>query len=588
MRSGMTVEEAYTLLTPFGVPNLMQRDVWRSLVDEEEGGLLLLAPSGTGKTEAVMVPGLAMGRRVFIILPASSLVDDHFGRFTDMLRRISAEDSKRSYALIIDAGTHTRRLVWRNGRSLTRHPQRQHGYHGDIVVTTLDTFLCRFFGFGEPRNSYYHPLHIRHGLREGLYCFDEAHAFDAATWTNFHHLLQALFERGLDVAVMTATMPPEFAADLHFLEKRDWVNYPNRKALNESQEHEEPRRELHYIPCAPEDVVERLVEQALQHHSASRRTIVTAETVPDAVAVFEALGGRRGESMLLYHERLTSSRREKVYPELKRRESAGEGYLLIATRAIEVGCDLDAHTLITQLCSPAQLIRRVGRCNRQGKMEDARVIVVGRPSSGNLPGLSDEDRKAYCVTLAQLSGQAFDATAVQAHIVRQPSPDDRVEIAFDILYEYLYEASVENKPLHDKGLMTTPSWEPSLTLCTGLDNEDRPINPVKVSVEKCATDEEGLLTPDCRLLLRTLNRHNQRFEYEPLSGGWRCAYSMHMVALAPSGEYDEQAGYAHPPKLFLRRGHDWDNAYRRLLLHPGRGDTERDSWLWYMACRKEE
>ena len=42
-----------------------------------------------------------------------------------------------------------------------------------------------------------------------------------------------------------------------------------------------------------------------------------------------------------------------------------KGYLLFTTSAIEVGCDLDAHLLITELCNPDSLIQRAGRCNRK-------------------------------------------------------------------------------------------------------------------------------------------------------------------------------------------------------------------------------
>ncbi|WP_396231971.1 hypothetical protein [Geminocystis sp. GBBB08] len=35
---------------------------------------------------------------------------------------------------------------------------------------------------------------------------------------------------------------------------------------------------------------------------------------------------------------------------------------------MEVGCDLNCKTLITQLCPPENLIQRAGRCNRKGNI----------------------------------------------------------------------------------------------------------------------------------------------------------------------------------------------------------------------------
>lgn len=582
MCSHITAEEVYTNLTSFESPNPMQQDVWRALVNEKAGGLLLLAPTGSGKTEAVTVPGLAMGRRLFVILPARSLVDDQIGRFEKMLQKASAFNTKRPYALIVDTGAHSQRWVWRDGEKLTKRPQRRHYYQGDIVVTTLDKFLYRFFGFGQPRKSYIFPLRVHHGLREPLFCFDEAHTYDAVAWSNFRLLLRALFEKGLDVVAMTATMPDEFADELFYLEQRNWVSGQNRKNLNEWSKRGEPQRELFYVPCPDQEIVERLVEQAEQYHQSGHRTIVAVETVRDAVAVFEALDGRKRDEVFLYHGRLTGERRREVYRGLKQMEEEDREYLLVTTSAIEVGCDLNAHTLITQFCNPEQLLQRIGRCNRQGKMINARVIIVGERIPEYLTTIPDEEMQtAYRATLAKLSGHALDTAAVQAHIVKQPNPDDRVEIAFHMLYEYVYEAAVENKPLHDKGLVFTRSWEPSLTLCTGFDNENHPVNPVQISVERFVAYDENSLSADCHLFHRVFDQRDYRTVLKPLRYGG-CAYLMDIVAEVPPEWYDEHLGYAELPRLFQRQ---WQRGYRKQLSHPL--DNGKSLWLWYLASREE-
>ena len=49
---------------------------------------------------------------------------------------------------------------------------------------------------------------------------------------------------------------------------------------------------------------------------------------------------------------------------------------------------------------------------------------------------------------------------------------------FDMLYEYVYDAKLENKPLHDKGFIITREWEPSLTLCTGIGSKGELLDAV--------------------------------------------------------------------------------------------------------------
>jgi CRISPR-associated endonuclease/helicase Cas3 len=299
------------------------------------------------------------------------------------------------------------------------------------------------------------------------------------------------------------------------------------------------------------------------------------------VAIFGELEGRERKEVLLYHGRLTGGRRQKVYAELKRREKADEEYLLVTTSAIEVGCDLNAHTLITQFCNPEQLLQRVGRCNRRGEMTDACVVVVGERIPEYLTTVSEEVQEAYRATLTRLSRRALDTVAIQAHIVKQVNPDDRVEIAFRMLYEYVYDAAVENKPLHDKGLVFTRSWEPSLTLCTGFDDEGHTINAVQVSIERCATYDEEKLTPECYLFRRTFNRHDYGAVIEPLRYGG-CAYLIDMVAEVPPEWYDEHMGYSELPKLFQRR---WQRGYRKQFSRPV--EAGKSLWLWYLAPREE-
>ncbi len=573
MRFGSTVGEAYQTLTQFS-PNPMQEDIWRALVEDENGGLLLLAPTGSGKTEAVAVPGLALGRRIFVVLPSRSLVDDQFVRFAKMVQRASACDTSRPYSLVVDTGALSERRVWNRGVPVG-NPQRRHLYQGDIILTTLDKFLYRFFGFGEPRKSYVFPLHIHYGLHHPLFCFDEAHSYDAVAWTNFRLLLRALYEKGLDVVAMTATMPPAFAADLNFLDKQNWVDGPNRARLDKFTRRANPQRGLTYVSCELDKVPNKMIALAQEHHAPDRRTIVVVGTVRDAVTIHRQLDGA-----LLYHGRLTAMQRWKIYHQLKRYEEKGEGYLLATTSAIEVGCDLDAHTLITQLCDPDQLLQRAGRCNRKGEMKSAQVIVVGNRIPWFLTVLSDEAQAAYRATLMEMNGNILDSTAVQRHIIKEPNLDYRVEVAFRMLYEYVYEAAVENKGLHDKGLVITRSWEPSVILYTDIDANGQLRNPVRVSIKQCVANSKDELTPGCRVYRRTFSQQEHQPVIEPLRYGG-CAYLVDLIVKVPMGFFDEEIGYAKVPKVFLRQKRWSDDPYRERLIYPL--PNGKQAWLWYVA-----
>jgi len=191
-------------------PNPMQEVVWRYFANTNGLGigLLLKGPTGSGKTEAIVIPALVHGRRLIMAYPTRSLVDDQIARLSKILANYSRLNDGKPVTLNIDTGATSERQTWVNGEEIKIiGNMRRHLYQGDIIITTLDKFLYRFFGFGEPDKSFIFPLRINYGLKQSLICFDEAHSYDEVAFTNFTQLVRTLYERGLDVALMTATMP---------------------------------------------------------------------------------------------------------------------------------------------------------------------------------------------------------------------------------------------------------------------------------------------------------------------------------------------------------------------------------------------
>ncbi len=583
----------YSAIAGLEQPNPMQREAWGRVCDDRLGtGLLLKAPTGSGKTEAVSVPVLAAGdRRLIMVYPTRSLVQDQIGRFSHMLRRRSEQVLERSFSLVVDTGAQSARYVWKGGE-VRQSPgsARRHLYHGDVIVTTLDKFLYRFFGFGEPTKSYIFPLRIHYGARKTLVCFDEAHAYEGVAFSNFRRLVHMLYEKAVDVVLMTATMPPAFVDEFDFLDRLDYIGdsaHVQALAAFERVQFPErchPDKRLSYLPLSVQappsgglsPAVEAMIDQARQRAAPSKRVIVTAERVADAAAIYKALRVLRPDvQVLLYHGRLTAPQRTRVYERLIDLERRDEGYVLVSTSAIEVGCDLDAHLLITQLCDPECLIQRAGRCNRKHRYPDAQVLVVGDTIPGWLTGLQAEDLAQYRAVIAALDGQVMDTTAIAACIRKQPVWDYRVEMMFDMLYEYVYEARLENKGLHDKGLVITRSWEPTLTLCTGQDADGRPQDVLEVPARQCAARNGEPLTPGVSLFKETYDAREHKWQRRPI-GRWECAYAIDAVACLQGYPFDEELGYVDLPVVFGSRHRD---GYRRVLV---REENERTSRIWYI------
>ena len=179
-------------------------------------------------------------------------------RLIDVKNTLARASKKtgRSYALVVDTGDESERTVFENGERLPKG--RRHLYDGDVILTTFDKFLYRFFGFGEPQKSYIYPFRIHHsGERENLFCFDEAHAYDQVAFVNFERLVKALYKANLDMVVMTATMPETYQKELHFLDTVDYSTGTKQQKLTEYQNRPFPNKKIKHIAAKPKEVRKR-------------------------------------------------------------------------------------------------------------------------------------------------------------------------------------------------------------------------------------------------------------------------------------------------------------------------------------------
>jgi len=547
-------------------PYPMQAEMWKRIMSDD-CAVLLKSPTGSGKTEAVLIPSLASGRRLFMIFPTRSLVEDQIGRVTEKLIQLSG--SGKQYTLVIDTGGQSQRRVFLNKKEITdqQFNSRRHLYDGDVVITTLDKFLYRFFGFGDERKGYIFPFRIFNGLKRNLFVFDEAHAYEDTAFTNFLRLIRALYVAHLDVILMTATMPKSYADEFDFLDVVDYLG--SKKPYSKT---------LQYVPAEKSQLVEKVIAEAQSRVNEKKRLIVTVDTVEDAVSVWKKLG-----KPLLYHGRLDNDQRKKVYAELKRRESVGEGYILVTTSAIEVGCDLNADYLITEICNPASLIQRAGRCNRRNDRENAEVVVIGNGIKDFLREISEENEQVFIDKLQEKSGGAFIADDYLELTQRGIAFDYRAEIMFDMLFEYVYDGRLENKPLHDKGLVVTRSWEPSITLTTDREHMSHAIS---VPISRCAARQDKDWQKDIKAYVRYFNKYGNEYEIvlkELEYGG--SAYFRDIIVEVPKEGFLPEIGYAEIPKPFRRK---YPNGYKETVEYPFEKDgKEKSAYLNYLRWKPE-
>ncbi len=387
-----------------------------------------------------------------------------------------------------------------------------------------------------------------------------------------------------------------------------------------------PEKYLTLIPVKT-DLVSTLTDETRKRYDdLSKRMIVRTETVKNLKTLYDAL---KDLNPLVYHGRMTTDQRNQVIQEIKKRQKPEnhEGYLVLATSAIEAGCDFDAHPIITELCYPDSLAQLAGRLNRQGQTPDAELVVVGEKlkTFDRDDSLSKEERQKYLEQyLDVLHGMnGIFQPEMLSTLFPPPEKDWMGEILFDMLWEYVYESDLTSEPLWKRGILVTRSWEPAVTVCTGLDGQDRPQNPIQVGIRKLVKNiykkADELKKEPVENLQLSVSLHNKKWEWHANikrryyksrgkgeAGEWKldplpekiplsCYHKATLICVIQpdyvTEYYDEQFGYVKIPKLFIP---GYKDGFKRYLDYQPQINTKtgcfafegnyvkRNGRVWYL------
>lgn len=560
------------------IPNPMQQEMFEAIV-KNDPALILKSPTGSGKLEAVLFPALAQGYRLILPLPARSLLEDQKERIKNYLIKLSKLQPSREISLVVDTGAQMYRWVYLDGKDITSTlniNSRRHLYKGDVILTTIDKFLYRYFAFGDKQKSFIFPLRINQ--EKTLICFDEAHTYDEISFTNFHSLVKALYEAGRSLILMTATMPPEYLSDrFDYLELIDYVDIPDKADKLKEFQAQTPnqdylnQRSFEWISEVkrdkenPNHFQNEFTNIIFQEWQAKEncKIICVVETVIDAAAIYEQIIKKidlnikhKAENIFLYHGRIAEQVRTALYKRLQKRDADNQPYILITTSAIEVGCDLNCEILISQVCPPENLIQRVGRCNRKGNFPTAKVVLVSDKIPDFADSLDDAGWEKYKNTLQNL--KQFDTQKIQQCISRSQQVDDyRVVELFSMLHEYVYQADRTCHHLHKQGLIPTRSWTPSVT----LEFHGEQVHSISVPIDRLCS---GTKYANTHVYQRKYDQENTRWSMEP-SLEWGSAYNKEIIvkiypdkdgvvynAELENYQYDEILGFVKVPKIFSK------------------------------------
>lgn len=177
-------------------------------------------------------------------------------------------------------------------------------------------------------------------------------------------------------------------------------------------------------PCASGDrttagELVQLARQALASDGAAGMVLVVVNTISLARTIHAALTSGRSaidpDEALLVTSRIRKHERAAVNATLADRPPR----LVVATQTVEAGVDLDASTLVTEICDWPALVQRLGRLNRRGDQTTATAHLVApeKPRGGTTAVYGEDIATAMGHLAAVLDGADVSPEAL-AHIAQ--------------------------------------------------------------------------------------------------------------------------------------------------------------------------
>ena len=411
-------------------------------------------PTGLGKTAILAIWLIALvnaptkvARRLVYVVNRRTIVDQSTEvvmQIQKKLKRPGADDGlKKMVRRLRDmtAGTTNGDVLavsTLRGELADKGEWRKDPTRPAIIIGTVDMIGSKllFSGYGDRR--YWRPLHAGLLGCDTLFVHDEAHLTPAFGKT-LRSICQSYQMHGKDDAGGCGIPPMrlyELSATLSHADE-ETVGTPVQLSEDDEkhptvQERIDARKQLrlHEVAKAGRLVTEKVTELALAHSEAQQRVIVFVQSPDAASGIAQSLGKKLkktdGERVSLLtgqirgYERDKLLKREAMRPFCKEGEPLEDTVYLIATSAGEVGMDLHADQMVSDLTSLDSMIQRLGRVNRFG-MADARVDVVYEQPLCDEPTNPDTLKKLYEVARHKTLLLLREAQDAEGHIDACPS-----------------------------------------------------------------------------------------------------------------------------------------------------------------------